>query len=123
MNQFDITQTNRAVERLITPPPAAGGTVRYAGGYSVPNVKFRRDPEIHGSLTLLYGVGKPLVERGLAPRSLDRTAARESDTKGGVGPVAFALRLLNAIDRQNDRPKVARQTSFVNLIVKARKPG
>lgn len=51
------TALDAAVERLITPPPAAGGTARYAGGYSVPNVKLRREPEIHGSLTLLYGVG------------------------------------------------------------------
>lgn len=57
LDAAQLAGIDTAVERLISPPALSAGAGPYSGGYSVPNVKLRRDPEIHGSLTLLYGVG------------------------------------------------------------------
>lgn len=95
---LDATQLagiDAAVERLISPPAIGAGASPYAGGYSVPNVKLRRDPEIHGSLTLLYGVGSHgyseygggmvLTYDDPADRFSVAVGYSELHTKGGYG--------------------------------------
>ncbi|MFQ5856763.1 MAG: class I SAM-dependent methyltransferase [Anaerolineae bacterium] len=77
-------------------------------------------PFIHN---IVYGVGKPLLESGVLPTTIARTADRSYLGDGGsmFDPVKFGLRLFYAIDRFNkmDEPP---GRSTVNLCVKARKP-
>jgi ubiquinone/menaquinone biosynthesis C-methylase UbiE len=74
---------------------------------------------------LVYGVGKPLVERKLLPPSVLRSVDRMSGEQG-AGPPWSPFRLgrtmFRAVDRLNERPAVTRQRTFVNVLVKARKP-
>lgn len=71
---------------------------------------------------LLYGIGKPLVERGLVP------APRRAQPAAGVRhgrpplPLRLVLAYCRAIDRRNDRPGSRGESTFVNVVVKARKP-
>jgi SAM-dependent methyltransferase len=104
-------------EELATKVAAAGfsvETLEEATHYSVPFLHF-----------LVYGVGKPLLERGLLPGpvrvSADRFAA-ERDGCGLLDPVGLGVAVLRAADRLNDRPSVAHQTTFVNVLLKANKP-
>jgi ubiquinone/menaquinone biosynthesis C-methylase UbiE len=73
---------------------------------------------------LVYGIGKPLVERGLVPSTLrssvDRFAGREN-TGSRANPLNLIRSLFRAVDRLNDRP-ASRPGTFVNVLVKARKP-
>jgi glycosyltransferase involved in cell wall biosynthesis/2-polyprenyl-3-methyl-5-hydroxy-6-metoxy-1,4-benzoquinol methylase len=71
---------------------------------------------------LLYGVGKPLFERGLLPATLHRQADRlgEEEARGG-GALGLVRRVLERFDRDGgDEPPRARRR-FVNVLVKARK--
>jgi len=71
---------------------------------------------------LLYGVGKPLLERGLLPsalRSADRFA--EPDPSPRRDPLRLARAVVNNVDRRNDRVRARRPRTFVNVLVKARK--
>jgi hypothetical protein len=58
--EAQLAELDRTVERLM-PPPRTGQTFvasgSKAGPYSVPSVKLRREPEIHGAVTLMVGVG------------------------------------------------------------------
>lgn len=58
--EAQLAELDRAVERLM-PPPRTGQTFAVSSGnngpYSVPSVKLRRDPEIHGAVTLMVGAG------------------------------------------------------------------
>jgi ubiquinone/menaquinone biosynthesis C-methylase UbiE len=110
-------------ERLYEPAQLAA-VVRDAGlhiealvestHYSVPFIHF-----------LVYGIGKPLIERQLLPPQLrastDRFAGLEN--AGSVlNPFNAARALFRLVDRLNDRPEVARQRTFVNVLLKARNP-
>ena len=75
---------------------------------------------------VMYGMLKPLLMSGKLPGGL----AQAGDRCGGPGAraprgiVALGGRLLNAIDRRNDGPRLAeRVDSFVALAVRAHKPG
>jgi len=74
---------------------------------------------------LVYGVGKPLVERGLLPegvlRSVDRMKGEQAEA-AGWSPFRAGRALVQAVDRLNDQPRVAAKRTFVNVLVKARKP-
>jgi hypothetical protein len=75
---------------------------------------------------LLYGVGKPLVERGLLPESLRRRVDRMSDAApaaGAGGAAGLLLKLLEAHDARNDRAETAAARTFVNVVLLARRPG
>jgi hypothetical protein len=74
---------------------------------------------------LVYGVGKPLVERDLLPRSLRRDVDRmtgEQSAPPAWSPFRVGRAVFRAVDRWNERPAVERKRSFVNVLVKARKP-
>jgi ubiquinone/menaquinone biosynthesis C-methylase UbiE len=74
---------------------------------------------------LVYGIGKPLIERGLLPgrlrASTDRFAGLEN-RRSRFDPFNLARSLFRAVDRLNDRPGARRPRTFVNVLVKARKP-
>jgi SAM-dependent methyltransferase len=75
---------------------------------------------------LVYGVGKPLVERRLLPAGLHRSAdrfhgdANEGSLRDPFNLVRAAFRL---VDRLNEPPRGTRHATYVNVLVKARRPG
>ncbi|HSD10058.1 MAG TPA: glycosyltransferase [Candidatus Binatia bacterium] len=74
---------------------------------------------------LVYGVGKPLFERGLLPGPLRRSADRfagERNSGSRLDPLNWVRAVFRRIDRLNERPETARRRTFVNVLVKARKP-
>ena len=74
---------------------------------------------------LLYGVGKPLLEHNLLPaplrRGVDRLAGSEHSGIA-LDPVAAGVALLRAVDGLNDGPHVEQHSTFVNILLSARKP-
>lgn len=74
---------------------------------------------------LVYGIGKPLLERNMLPDSLRKSADRFSgDQNSGspLNPINMGLRVLRYFDRANDTPAVQSKDTFVNVLIKARKP-
>lgn len=79
-------------------------------------------PFIHN---LVYGVGKPLLERGLLPESVSAAADRfDLETKGGSGfnPVRIGLWLFNQVDRLNELYPPTFDRSFLIIALRAHKP-
>ena len=75
---------------------------------------------------LVYGVGKPLVERDLLPETLRRSSDRlrgEENAGSGLNPVNAARALFDLVDRLNEHPRVRRKRTFVNVLLKARRRG
>ncbi len=79
-------------------------------------------PFIHN---LVYGIGKPLLERGMLPESVAGAADRFR-TDGRVGragnPVRLGLALFNAVDRLNDLDPPRPDRSFLIIAMKLLKP-
>ena len=74
---------------------------------------------------LVYGIGKPLVERDLLPAALSRSSDRlrgEENTGGALNPVNAARAVFDAVDRLNEHSRVRRKRTFVNVLLKARRP-
>jgi len=75
---------------------------------------------------LVYGVGKPLMERELLPRALANSADRfraEQNQGGYLNPVNVGVAAFRAFDQANEHPEAADQSTFVNVLARARKPG
>jgi SAM-dependent methyltransferase len=78
-------------------------------------------PFIHN---LVYGFGKPLLERGMLPKAMANAADRTTFDKNDgslLNPINLGLKVFNYFDRRNtmnEPPGV----STVNLCIKARKP-
>jgi SAM-dependent methyltransferase len=74
---------------------------------------------------IVYGIGKPLLEHGLVPRRLlastDRFAG-EQNTGSRLNPFNLIRGIFRLVDRLNDRPAGAGKRTYVNVLVKARKP-
>ena len=77
-------------------------------------------PFIHN---IVYGIGKPLLESGMLPQKMARTADRThfDDDGSPFDPVKLGVKLFCAIDRLNKMEEPL-DRSTVNLCVKARKP-
>ena len=74
---------------------------------------------------LLYGIGKPLVERGLLPARIQASVSRFEETpadEGPLNPIRLLRSLVAAADRRNDLPARRPPRTFVNVVLKARKP-
>lgn len=73
---------------------------------------------------LLYGLGKPLIEARLLParlrRGLDRLGAGAPPAR--LNPIALGVKVLRALDRRNDAPAAAAKKTFVNVLIRARRP-
>ncbi len=79
-------------------------------------------PFIHN---LVYGIGKPLLERGALPDSLAEAADRfdlESSGGAGLNPIRIGVAAFNAVDRLNDLDPPTADRSFLIIALKARKP-
>ena len=110
-------------ERLYTPQQLAQRVseagfaieaVREATHYSFPFIHF-----------LVYGIGKPLLEYNLLPANLRRSADRFSGAENAgslLNPFNLGRAVFRRIDRLNDTPRVAGKKTFVNVLLKARKP-
>lgn len=75
---------------------------------------------------LVYGVGKPLFERGLLPKRLRHSADRfagEENAGSLLDPFNLGRELFRWVDRFNERPQAGRKRTHVNVLLKARKPG
>lgn len=72
---------------------------------------------------LVYGLGKPIIEAGLLPETIARTADRSylGDSGLALDPIKLGLKVFYAIDRFNQMNEPP-ERSTVSLCVKARKP-
>ena len=72
---------------------------------------------------LLYGIGKPLLERGWLPASVaagaDRRSSGAGATPGWLSPIRAAFLL---VDARNERARASAAGRFVNVVLRARKP-
>jgi ubiquinone/menaquinone biosynthesis C-methylase UbiE len=78
-------------------------------------------PFIHN---LVYGIGMPLLERGMLPESMANAADRTTFDKNNgslFNPVNIGLRVFNFFDRKNVMNEPPGR-STVNLCIKGRKP-
>jgi SAM-dependent methyltransferase len=78
-------------------------------------------PFIHN---IVYGFGKPLLESGVLPQSMENVADRAAFDKNDgsiLNPINVGLKLLNFFDRKNVMNEPAGR-STVNLCIKGRKP-
>lgn len=78
-------------------------------------------PFIHN---LVYGIGKPLLERGLLPEAMSTAADRFQTDEGGspFNPVRLGLWLFNRVDALNDVDPPTPDRTFLNITLKAKKP-
>jgi len=73
---------------------------------------------------IVYGLGKPLIERGWLPEFLSRSAHRfrsEENTGSLLNPMNWALALFNWVDHFNESRDLSDQRTFMNIVVKAKK--
>jgi len=73
---------------------------------------------------IVYGLGKPLIERRLLPDFLSRSADRfrsEENPGSLLNPMNWALALFNWVDRFNESQDLSDKRTFMNITVKARK--
>jgi ubiquinone/menaquinone biosynthesis C-methylase UbiE len=78
-------------------------------------------PFIHN---IVYGLGKPMIERGILPEFLSRSAHRfrsEENAQSRLNPMNWALALFNRVDRLNETRDLSAKKTFMNIVVKARK--
>jgi SAM-dependent methyltransferase len=95
-----------------------------AAGFSVEDVQEQTHYCFPFAHNVVYGLGKPLVERGLLPEFLRRSADRfrsEENTGSPLNPMNWALALLNWVDQFNETRDLSSKGTFVNIVVKARK--
>ena len=110
-------------ERLYEPQQLADRVLE--AGFTVERLEEATHYSFPFSHFLVYGVGKPLLERNLLPRRLRVSADRlsgEQNSGSPLNPINLGRALFRVIDRLNDRPVVAQQNTFVNVLLKARKP-
>jgi hypothetical protein len=73
---------------------------------------------------IVYGIGKPLIEHGVLPQSLRDSADRfrgERNSRSLLNPINLGVAVMRSIDKLNDLDRREHDT-FVNILVKARRP-
>lgn len=96
-----------------------------SGGFEVERAEEATHFSFPLSHFLVYGLGKPLIEHDLLPAFLRRSADRfrGEDNPGGIlNPINMGVSLFRAVDRLNASPRVESNDTFVNVLIKARKP-
>ena len=94
-----------------------------AAGFSVGPVAYLTHYCFPGTQTIVYTLGKGLIEKGLLPPAVSRSVHRfegEANRGSPLNPLNWALSLFHRIDRLNeDLGRMARMRTFVNLAVLA----
>jgi ubiquinone/menaquinone biosynthesis C-methylase UbiE len=73
---------------------------------------------------IVYSIGKPLIEHNLLPERLRDSADRfrgERNSGSPLNPINAGVKLFRMFDKRNDQLSGDEKT-FVNIVVKARKP-
>lgn len=110
-------------ERLYEPAELAGAVA--AAGFQIEVLEEATHYCVPFEHFLVYGIGKPLLEHGLLPDNLRSSADRfsaERNAGSPLNPINLGVSVLRAVDRLNDEAGVARKDTFVNVLLKARKP-
>lgn len=110
--------------RRLYPPGELADAVA-AAGFGVEILEEATHYAVPLSHFLVYGIGKPLVERDLLSAALRRSSDRlrgEENTGDALNPVNAARAVFDAVDRLNEHPRVRRKRTFVNVLLKARRP-
>jgi glycosyltransferase involved in cell wall biosynthesis/ubiquinone/menaquinone biosynthesis C-methylase UbiE len=74
---------------------------------------------------VVYGIGKRVIEANILPKKLLQSTDRMKGTENqasALNPFNLARRFIMAVDALNDRPEVARHDTFMNILLKARRP-
>jgi SAM-dependent methyltransferase len=77
------------------------------------------------SHNIVYGIGKPLIQRGLLPDFIAKSAHRFRSTENDGSwwnPMNWALGMFNQVDRLNERSGLANNPHSMNIALRARKP-
>jgi len=95
-------------------------------GYVVEDVAMLTHYCFPATQTIVYTIGKGLVEHDLLPEAISRSTHRfrgRENSGNWLNPINWVLGLFRWIDRWNENPRcmVGKET-FVNVAVKARKP-
>jgi SAM-dependent methyltransferase len=110
--------------RLYDGPQVQGVVAR--AGFLVERVEELTHYCFPGTQTIVYTVGKGLIEHGLLPAFLARSMHRfqgEGNNASRLNPINWVLGLLDRIDRLNeDEERMDRVKTFVNVALKVRKP-
>ena len=109
--------------RLYTPESLAQLAV--GAGFEVVEMRYLTRyafPFIHN---LVYGIGKPLLERGYLPDELANAADRfNTETRGGswANPIRLGLAAFNAVDALNDVDPPVADRPFLIIAAHLRRP-
>lgn len=94
-------------------------------GFAIERVEWLTHYCFPATQTIVYTLGKGLIEHNLLPEAISRSAHRfrsEENRGSRWNPINWALALFNWVDHFNERPDLmARCDTFVNLAVQARK--
>lgn len=109
--------------RLYTPQQLAGCVAE--AGFAVEHVEASTHACVPFHHFLVYGLGKPLIERRWLPRRLTAALDRGRLDRPRVPawhPLAVARAVVDRVDRRNDGEPPGQDARFVNVLLKARKP-
>ncbi len=93
-------------------------------GFALEQVEFLTHYCFPGTQTIVYTLGKGLIEHGLLPEAISRSAHRfrSQENRGSPwNPVNWALAVFNWMDGWNERVDLGRRETFVNLAARVRK--
>jgi ubiquinone/menaquinone biosynthesis C-methylase UbiE len=114
-----------ANHRRLYDAPQLGAVVSRAG-FAIERVEELTHYCFPGTQTIVYTVGKGLIEHGLLPGFVARSTHRfhgEENTSSRLNPFNWVLALFDRIDRLNeDEERMARVNTYANVALKARKP-
>lgn len=100
-------------------------SVLEGAGFAIERVEWLTHYCFPATQTIVYTLGKGLIEHHLLPEAISRSAHRfrsEENRGSRWNPINWALALFNWVDHFNARPDLmARCDTFVNLAVQARK--
>lgn len=95
------------------------------GGFAVETVEELTHYCFPATQTIVYTIGKPLIEHNLLPEALLRSTHRfrgEDNSGSRLNPVNWALGLFRWFDALNERPgRLDRCRTFVNVAIRARR--
>jgi ubiquinone/menaquinone biosynthesis C-methylase UbiE len=110
-------------ERLYTVEQVVGAVE--AAGFRIERVEQMTHYCFPATQTLVYTIGKGLIDHNLLPGFVGRSMHRfrgEDNAGSAVNPLNWVLALFNWIDHFNEDPeRMARKNTFVNIAVQARK--